>query len=352
MTSARECPVTICIPSNRPLALSKASLESAIRFAGAKGYRVVISDNSGEGVKFAHFSAAPDYVTYLDNPGLPPVANLLACLDYAATEFVLPMGDDDLVEVTAGEADFDFKALGRDVAGVRPHLEVFAVGEPVLRTHVFAIDAETAADRLYEYRNKIGGDNSLYYSYFRRSDFEELIRLVETNHPTGAGDIDWAIVYALLANGKIAYDRSTILKYDIGKWRWNEGIEASIDNIYASAGLPRQAVAFASLFRFMDSYVFAFRRTLAVSDIERIKVLYAFAIIFLGQLLHISEKQPEQFDGFEKELQILRAVLKEPDDYLVNVFEVCARIADRLKPGLHAQYIGWFAGVRSQSEAG
>jgi hypothetical protein len=294
----------------------------------------------------------PDYVTYMDNPGLPPVANLLACLERADTDYVLPMGDDDFIEAMPGEAPFDFSLLGNDVAGVRPYLEVFAVGEPVLRTHVFTIGAETAADRLYEYRQKIGGDNSLYYSYFRRQDFHELIRLAGTDHPTGIGDIDWAIVYALVAGGKVLYDGSTHFRYDIGKWRWSEGIEASVASIYETAGLPREAVAFASVLRFMDSYVFAFRNTLVLPEIDRIKSLYAFAIIFLGHTLQVSEKQPARFFGFEKELAMLRAVLKEPDDYLVNVFEICARIADRLKPGLHARYIAWFADVRGQSEGG
>jgi hypothetical protein len=160
------------------------------------------------------------------------------------------------------------------------------------------------------------------------------------------GDMDWAFVYSLVANGKVLHDPSTRFRYDIGKWRWAEGIEASIEAIYKAAGLPREAIAFEHLFRFMDSYVFAFRRTSRLSDLERIKSLYAGAVIFLGHTLHTAENQPQKFIGFEREIGMLRSVLKAPDDYLVDVFEVCAQIAERLKPGLYDRYIHWFATVR------
>jgi hypothetical protein len=349
VNSRQASPVTICIPSNRPLALARGPLESAIRFAGERNYRVVISDNSGEGAKLAYFSDLPDHVTYLFDGKLSPTANLLACLDAAETEFILPMGDDDYIEAVEGEAAFDFSSLGPDVAGVRPLLEVFAVGEGVLRSHSFTIDADSAADRMYEYRQKVAGDNTLYYSYFRRDDFREIVGMLD-GHPIVTGDMDWALVYSLVANGKVLYDPSTRFRYDVGKWRWAEGIEASIEAIYRTAGLPREAIAFEHLFRFMDSYVFAFRRTSRLSDLERIKSLYAGAVIFLGHTLHGAENQPQKFIGFEREIAMLRAILKQPDDYLVDVFGVCAQIADRLKPGLHDRYIRWFAAVRDQGD--
>ncbi len=349
MNLRQPSPVTICIPSNRPLALAKGPLESAIRFAGARNYRVVISDNSGEGAKFAYFSDVPEHVTYLTGATPTPIENLLACVNAAETEFILMMGDDDYVEAVAGEAEFDFTAVGTDVAGVRPLMEVFAIGEGVLQTSTFTIDADSAADRMYEYRQKVDGNNTLYYSYFRRDDFSELSRLL-ARHPIAIGDMDWSLVYSLLSNGKVLYDGSTLFRYDIGKWRWREGIDASIEAIYQTAGLPREAIAFEHLFHFMDSYVFAFRRTSRLSEIERIKLLYACAVIFLGHMLRVADEQPAKVIGFEREIAMLRAALKEPDDYLVNIFEVCARIAERLKPGLYEQYINWFASVQRQDE--
>lgn len=350
MSSEQAGQVTICIPSNRPLALAKGSLESAIQFAAVRNYRVVISDNSGEGAKLAYFSDLPEHVTYLFDGQRTAVENLRACLDAAETEFVLPMGDDDYVEAIAGEAAFDFSAVGPDVAGVRPMLDVFAVGEGVLRQHSFTIEAENAADRMYEYRQKLAGDNTLYYSFFRRDDFREILGLLES-HPIGTGDMDWALVYALIANGKVLADPSTRFRYDIGKWRWSEGIRDSIETIYDTAGLPQEAIAFEHLFRFLDSYVFAFRRTLRLSGIERIKSLYACAVIFLGHTLHSAETQPQKFAGFEREVALLRTALKDPDDYLVDVFDAAAQVAERLKPGLHEGYIRWFAAVRELGEA-
>jgi hypothetical protein len=348
LTQAR--PVTVCIPSNRPLAISKGPIESAIRFAGLKNYRVVISDNSGEGAKLAYFSDLPDYVTYLTPYAPTAIENLIACLDAADTEYILSMGDDDYVEAVEGLPDFDFSTLGPKFAGVRPLTDVFAVGEGVLRSHAFTIDGESAADRMYEYRQKVAGDNTLFYSYLNRKDFREMIGLL-TNHPIVTGDMDWAVVYSLVASGKFAYDASTRFQYDIGKWRWNEGIEASIREIYERAGLPPQAAAFEHLFRFLDAYVFAFRKTLQLSDIDRVKSLFAGAVIFLGHTLHTSENQPHKFIGYEREIAMLRAVLKEPDDYLVNVFDVAAQVADRLKPGLHERYVRWFASVQDADQA-
>jgi hypothetical protein len=327
------------------LALSKGSLESAIRFAAEKKYRVVISDNSGEGAKLAYFSDLPGHVTYLTPPALSAIDNLRACLEAADTEFVLTMGDDDYLEVVEGERPIDFASLPADVAGVRPLTEIFAVGEGVLRTHNFAIDGESAADRMYEYRQKVAGDNTLYYSYLRLRDFRALVDVL-AGHPIVTGDMDWAVVYTLVASGKFVYDPSTRFRYDIGRWRWAEGIDATIRGIYEQAGLPPEAMAFEHLFRFLDTYVFSFRPSLRLSEMDRIKTLFACAVIFIGHTLNKSENQPQKFIGFEREIAALRAVLKEPDDFLINVFDVAAQVADRLKPGLHEQYIRWFASVQ------
>jgi hypothetical protein len=347
--SSQASPVTICIPSNRPLALAKGPLESAISFAAERSYRVVIADNSGEGAKLAYFSNLPEHVVYLFDGQRTPIANLRACLDTAETEFVLPMGDDDYIEAIEGATAFDFSAIGPDVAGVRPMLDVFAVGEGVLRQHSFTIEAESAADRMYAYWQTLAGDNTLYYSYFRRDDFRELLGLLD-GHPITIGDMDWALVYALLANGKVLADPSTRFRYDIGKWRWSEGIQDTVETIYQTAGLPREAIPFENLFRFLDSYVFAFRPTVRLTELEQIKSLYACATIFIGQTLLSAQKEPQKFAGFEREIGMLRAVLKEPDDYLVNVFDVAAQVADRLKPGLHEQYARWFSAVRKRGE--
>lgn len=350
MSLRQASPVTICIPSNRPLSHARGPLESAIVFAASRNYRVVISDNSGEASKYAHFGDVPDHVTYLADKELSPTENLVACLRNADTDFVLMMGDDDYVYAVDGEAAFDFSSIAADVAGVRPRMEVFAVGEGVLRTDTYTIDAEGAADRVYEYRTKVNGDNTFYYSYFRRDDFGEIAGLL-LDHPSAKGDMDWALVYSLLSNGKVLYDGSTRFRYDIGKWRQAEGVGVVTEAIYKKAGLPDEARAFERLFRFMDCYVFAFRRTSRLSEIERIRLLYCYATVFLGDLFRKAASHPNEFSGFEHEIAMLQAVTKGPDDYLVNVFEVCARIADRLKQGLYDKYINWFVSVQNHGQA-
>jgi len=182
----------------------------------------------------------------------------------------------------------------------------------------------------------------------RRREFRELIGLL-VGHPIVTGDMDWAVVYSLVASGKFVYDPSTRFSYDIGRWRWAEGIDASIRAIYEQAGLPPEAMAFEHLFRFLDTYVFSFRSGLRLAEMDRIKTLFACAVIFIGHTLNKAETQPQKFVGFEREIATLRAVLKEPDDFLVNVFDVAAQVADRLKPGLHEQYIRWFASVQDSA---
>jgi hypothetical protein len=339
------------MPSNRRFAEAAASIDSAIAYVEARGYHLVVSDNSGDPEKAAHYRDRSDHMTYLVNPGLVPTANLLATLDAARSAFVLPMGDDDLLTAVAGEAPFDFASINDDVVGVRPVLDVWAAGEGVLRRDTFAIEGEGPLDRIQDYARKFTGDNVLYYAMYRAKHLREIIDLIDRFHPTSRGDLDWAIVYSLLMAGRVLVDPSTIYRYDIGRWRRTAGIEAAVKGFYRDAGFGEAALPFAPMFHFMDCYALAFRPSLALGEVARIKGLYGFAMIYLGPLLRRSEREPQVFAGIEPALAGIRAALAQPDDYLTNVYEACAIASEQLKPGLAAGAMQWLAAVHDPDKA-
>jgi hypothetical protein len=331
-------PATICIPSNRPLATSKEFLESAIDYAGKCGMAVVISDNSGDPEKLAFFQNGPDYLTYLsDSPDDAP-GNVLAALSAVTSDFVLMLGDDDRVAYREGAAPFDFSTLPADIVGVKPRIELIGADGGIMDVNDFTIDAEDAAARVIEYSRKMRGGNSTYYSFFRTKEFHDIYRLFVTHHPTRAGNSDFAIVYALLASGRLLHDPNTTIRYDNARWHYIGSAATAIDTILKTAGVPPEAQPYMLLFHFLDSYVLIFRNTSNLPLIERYRAAYAVTVMYLNRLLHRREQFPASFPLAGELFAPLEEALKADDPDLDRIFHIAGLIADRLKPGLKERY--------------
>jgi hypothetical protein len=333
--------VTLCMPSNRPLAQARPSIDAALAYAAARGYRVLISDNSEDADKRAHYADLPAFARMIPSPGTSPLDNLMVTLDAAETPFILPMGDDDFVLEAKGAGRFDFSTLGEDCVGVRPTLDVFSDVEPLIKSLPYSVVSASASERLEEYRQKMGGANTLYYAFFRRQSLLDVIRSYHDNRRIVLGDFDWALITALLMEGRVLHDPSTLYRYDIGRWRYTAGIESTVAGFYASAGLSDGAVLFDAIFKFMDAYVVSFRSELAISEVERMKCIYSYTIPLLGGLVRRGAQETDRFKGFEPQIALLTAALADPNDDLSSVYHACARIADHFRPGLGDELIGW-----------
>ena len=328
----------IFIPSNRKLEQSIEPLWSAISYAQARGMHVVISDNSGEADKRDYFAAAPSHVTYLaDGPDVGP-ENALAAINATDADFAMMLGDDDSIGMDESNAPFDFSLVSDDVIGVKPRIDIVSATGAVTDSNAFTIDASDAAARVIEYSRKMNGGNSTFYSFFRRDAFRSLLDIFARQHPTRVGNADFAIVYALVAGGRIVHDPSTVIRYDNSHWDDEAAAGASMKGIFSSAGLPEDARQYMLLFHFLDAYVFMFRRSSALAPVESYKAAYAVAMVFLKRLLYRMKESPFLYHAASGLVEPLALVVESTDPDLDLIFEVASRVADRVKPGLKQQY--------------
>jgi hypothetical protein len=328
----------IFIPSNRKLEQSIEPLWSAIGYAQARGINVVISDNSGDPDKREYFAAAPSHVTYLaDGPEVGP-ENALNAINGTDADFVMMLGDDDSIAVNEAHVPFDFSQLTNDVMGVKPRIEIVSGAGEVIDINMFAVEAPDAAGRVIEYSRKMNGGNSTFYSFFRRDAFHSLLDILARRHPTRVGNVDFAIVYALVAAGRIVHDPSTIVRYDNSHWDDEASASESMNGIFLSAGLPESARQYMLLFHFLDAYVLMFRKSSALPPIESYKAAYAVAMVFLKRLVYRMKETPFLYHDASDLVGPLELAVESADPDLDLIFEVATRVADRVKPGLKQQY--------------
>jgi hypothetical protein len=329
---------TICIPSNRPLIESVEPLWSAINYAEATGMKVVISDNSGDVEKREYFAAAPEHVRYISDGPENAAENVLSTLACADTEFVLVLGDDDFISRTEGAIPFDFASLPTDVVGVKPRIELWSKDLGIYNLDDFAVDADNAAARVVEYYRSAKQANTTYYSFFRRREFTDIYRLFVEQHPMSAGYSDWAIVYALVASGKVVHDPLTTIRYDNSRWENSENAIKALENLYEVAGLPPEARIYGLLFHYLDSYVLILRENSSLPLLERYKAAFAVTMVFLNRLLFRAAETPSNFTPESDLVARLKAEVEGEDPDLDKIFHIAGLIADRIKPGLKADY--------------
>lgn len=330
--------VTLCLPSHRSLAACRASIAAFIGFAETREYRIIISDNSGDVEKARAFAGCSDTLVYLADGPQNGAANMLNALLHAETEFVLACGDDDQVHAVEGQDAFDFAALPPDHIGVKPHIEIFSNANGPLRRNEFPILSDDPSLRMLEYANSVQGDNSSYYSCVRRREFTALCQLFVKNHPTKAANTDWPMMLSLAAAGKYAIDPATQYRYNIGKWEHEAGIEAAVLAIMTEAGLPAQAVRYASLFHFLDAYVYVNRRHLPMTPAGQLMASQTAAIIYLRDLLRKAYRNPADYTLCRPFLAPLIAAMSTGQLDMPRIFSMACDVADALKPGLKAGY--------------
>lgn len=329
---------TICIPSNRSLETSLEPLWSAINYAEARGFKVVISDNSRDPIKKDYFAAAPEHVLYIADAPEVPTENLLSVLAPVETEFILMLGDDDHVFPTHGAAPLDFSSVADDVVGVKPRIELWDADRGVERVNIFGIDGNTAAARVIEYTQKMQGGNSTYYSFFRTTVFRSLMEFQVRHHPTNVGNSDFAFVYGLVAAGKIVHQPDTTVRYDNVRWRDPVSASIAMDALFDNAGLPRSARSYMLLFHFLDSYVLMFRDGFVLEMVERYKAAYALSHLFLHGFLSRTAETPADFSAASDLIPHLAEAVNSEDMDINKMFHIAGLIVDRLKPGLKQQY--------------
>lgn len=326
--------LSICLPSYRTLQAAQASIDSALIYAEKVDAQVILSDNSGDPEKRARYEHASPRLIYLKSDGLSGNDNHMRALERVDTPFVMPMGDDDELYLLDDQPRIALETLPADVIGLRPQTLIWTKEGGVDHVDRFAIEADSAGERLSEYNGKARGNNTFYYSCYRTSIFRGLIMLFQKEHPLRGGYCDWALMFTLVSAGKFLHDAATLYRYDLGRWSLAQGIKEANESLFLAAGLPAEAEHYGSLLRFVDIHVFLAWRGLGLSPEERQGAQLANARLALSAFLDQVKVKPQFFD---EEVHYLAGVIRQAGDLDV-AFNLSLLILDRLQDGLSTRY--------------
>jgi hypothetical protein len=333
---------TICIPSNRPLKTSRASIESAIAFAAATGGHLVIADNSGDPEKALWLADCPAHVTYRRSDARSALENLISTFDDVTTEFMLLLGDDDLIELRAGP--FDFASLPGDYVAVRPRIDLWTQAAGIVKSTCFALESDDVVIRMSDYLRLSDGDNATYYSFFRSSVYMEIFRLIARSHPTCGDYIDWTVVMAMAAAGKFASDGGTVVTYNIANWASSASILEQRKRLFYQAGLPEKAMDYEALLGFLDCYGLVTLIHADMSEKDRLAATYGAAILYLKEFLQQVDHNPDIYADASAFIDLMRQETMNPDTDPESLLPFVLAIIEQIAPGLCDAYLRFYAG--------
>lgn len=326
--------LSILMPSNRDLARSRRSIETALAFCEKRDALLIVSDNSHDPEKQRLLKNASPRLRYSQPADDTPHTNLRSVLNAAETEFVMMMGDDDELFVSPKDIPLDLASLPSDCIGVRPLIAVMNAEGRVMRVKDFAIVDETPGARVMRYNDKSGGDNAAYYSIFRRRPFADLVRFFLDHHPLKAGYCDWALACAMFSYGKLPYDPGVVFKYNYHQWDSEEKIGSQVQSIYAAAGLPETAQNYKLLLLYLDFLILALRKGSPLDEAGKRNLMQQAGWPILAGFLKKVGSEPHAFD-----LQTREFVGKMADETDVDrQFRLALDTVDGIQPGLSERY--------------
>jgi hypothetical protein len=247
--------LSICIPSHARLVDARASIDSARALLSHNGIEVVVSDNSRDVEKANYYKLLQEnnfrYLESLHNNGMDNWRN---AIDAATGEFIMMLGDDDILVALPGFSVPQPSDL-RGLIGFRPTFALFSPDQGIYRPTNFNVQGERAVDRVKDYIQKNGGSNVTIYSGFRRDAWQSLFTNYIVHHPTRAGYTDWSLMLALASAGPVGLANGLVYLYNNSNWDSEEKVSASNHRLAATTGLPPEAVQIQPAFQAIDAFV-------------------------------------------------------------------------------------------------
>ncbi|HWU62893.1 MAG TPA: hypothetical protein VN112_12805 [Ensifer sp.] len=317
---------SILMRSNRPLDAALRSLDSALQYVEKRNGFLIVSDNSGDARKQKALAGCSPNLIYSVPADMSAEGNLLNVIDLATTDFVMLMGDDDEIYEAPDQPHFDLSALPAEYIGVKPLIAVTNAEGQIKRVKDFSLEQDTPSGRMFGYNEKSGGDNSAFYSLFRRKPFSNLMKLFLASHPTQLGNADWALAYTLFSYGKLAHDPSTILKYNFHKWETERQVTAQVDAIFAAASLDENAKHYRQLLIYLDIMILTRSRASRLAEADRADVGSNVGRAFLQGFLNRVVQAPETYGAPAVHAASLlqQKVGGDPDDDLARAIDLTA----------------------------
>ena len=288
--------LSICIPSHAPLTAARASIESALALLPYGDIEVVVSDNSRDLVK-------EDFLCKLDRSGFrylrSPYAggyeNWRHVIGSARGEFIMLLGDDDILTALPGFATPQPADLAKKI-GFRPSHAMFSADHGVYRPTNFAVEGQTARERVQAFLGNNGGSNVTLYSAVRSEVWRNLCAGYLTHHPTRAGFTDWSLTFALVSTAPMTQEKHLLYLYNSVNWDSEEKIKTSNQRGMAAGGLPPEADQIQMALQAVDGFVAITRKDSPVAIGEKLEAGLLIAKLYFEYFLGTLQKRFESGD--------------------------------------------------------
>lgn len=333
---------SVAIPSNRSFELSRRPLETAIDFCRESGYRLVISDNSGDAVKAQKLREmmTDDNLIYIEKEPCDVLTNWATVFDATeGTDFVLLMGDDDLL-FRYGPSP-DFSNLPADVVGIRPGIFGFADLKGIICQNTAEIASRNPTERIIEHLETSNGSNIGIFTFWRRDIYKSVTDLWNGPHPTRGAYADWAAMNGLVSSGRVVSDPGSSYFYNLQNWAGStKEIAEQTERAYLRTGLPRGASAYGRIFDAADSFIFINRKDSPLSVQERF-VAGAFCLdLYIKNYLRNMPRNTAHENSAQIEKISQKLVGNES---IPSIFAVFDEIFEAVRPGLGKAYKDFYA---------
>ena len=259
-----EYSLSICIPSKRDLEESKGSISSAIGFCDSTGSELVISDNSGNNEKSEMWNKIPlpfmKYIKNDDKSNSKWSDNWYKGIKNCSGKYIGVLSDDDIL-VDLEKSVLDYKDINiSDVIGIKPIISLWSTDAGIYKLNKYNIDGNSALERVKQYHEMAAGNNTTYYSFFKREILKDIYDLLKY-HPTKGGYIDWAITSTCLASGKVLVDGTKLLIYKNNNWYGDlEFINKQALKLYTDCGLGKIGFQMEFLLKALDVFILIMRK--------------------------------------------------------------------------------------------
>ena len=83
-------------------------------------------------------------------------------------DFIGVVSDDDII-INLEKSIVDYKEISQtDLAGIKPIISLWNSKQGIYKLNNFNIDGNTAIERIKQYQNLSAGNNTTYYSFFKK----------------------------------------------------------------------------------------------------------------------------------------------------------------------------------------
>lgn len=334
--------LAIGMPSNRPFAECRESIESAVNFCRKRGYRLAVSDNAGDAVKARELRAmmTDDNLLYIETPPTDMMTNWSTAFDATeGADFVLMMGDDDTIFGFGATPVFD--NLPADIVGIRPAIFGYADLQGILCSNSAAIASKNASGRIAEHLTASNGSNIGIFTFWRRDIFQSVMDLWLGPHPTRGTYCDWAVMNGFTSSGRVVSDPGSSYFYNLQNWAGStKEIAEQTERAYMTSGLPRGASAYGRIFDAADSFIFINRKDSPLSVQERF-VAGAFCLdLYIKNYLRNMPRNTAHGNSAQIEKISQKLVGNES---IPSIFAVFDEIFEAVRPGLGKAYKDFYA---------